>query len=102
MAISAQAFGWEIDEQKAISAGCGLCQTAIDTLEKAVDSARPWLCGEQFTAADVVVASYVGFYTMMKMMEPRPVFEEYVKRAEARSAAIRANEKDDALLKVEA
>lgn len=99
MATTTKAFGWEIDEQKAVSAGCGQYQTAIDTLEQAVSNARPWLCGEQFTAADVVVASYVGFYTMMKMLEPRPVFEEYVKRAEARPAAIRAKEKDDALVK---
>jgi glutathione S-transferase len=100
MAITTKAFGWEIDEEKATSAGCGLYQTAIDTLEQAVSKARPWLCGEQFTAADVVVASNLGLYMMMKMMEPRPVFEEYVKRAEARPAAVRANEKDDALVKV--
>lgn len=100
MAITTKAFGWEIDDEKAVAAGCGLYQTAIDTLEQAVRNARPWLCGEQFTATDVVVASYLGFYTMMKMMEPRPVFEEYVKRAEARPAAVRANEKDDALVKL--
>ncbi len=100
MAVTTKALGWEIDEEKATSAGCGLYQTAIDTLEQAVSKARPWLCGEQFTAADVVVASNLGFYMMLKMMEPRPVFEEYVKRAEARPAAVRANEKDDALVKM--
>ena len=100
MALTVNAFGWEIDEQKATSAGCGLHQTAIDTLEQAVSKAGPWLCGEQFTAADIVVASSLGFYMMFNMMEPTPIFEEYVKRAQARSAAIRANEKDDALLNV--
>ena len=100
MAITTKAFGWEIDEKKAVAAGCGLYQTAIDTLEQAVSNARPWLCGEQFTAADLVVASYLGFYMMMKMLEPRPAFEEYVKRADARPAALRANEKDDALMEV--
>lgn len=100
MAVTTKAFGWEIDKEKAVAAGCGLYQTAIDTLEQAVSNANPWLCGEQFTAADVVVASYIGFYTMMNMMESRPVFEEYVRRAQARPAAVLANEKDDALVKV--
>lgn len=100
MAVTTKAFGWEIDAEKAIAAGCGLYQTAIDTLEQAVSNARPWLCGEQFTAADVLVASYLGFYMMMNMLEPTPTFEEYVKRAEARPAAIRANAKDDALIEV--
>ncbi len=98
MATTAKAFGWDIDDQKAVSVGCGHHQTTVDTLEKAVAGASPWLCGDRFTAADLVVASYVGFYMMMKMLEPRPVFEQYVKRAEARPAAIRANEKDDALV----
>lgn len=97
MAITSRAFGWEIDDQKAMSASCGHYQTAIDTIEQAVSRGRPWLCGERFTAADLLVSSYLGFYMMMKMLDPSPAFEEYVKRAEARPAAKRANEKDDAL-----
>ncbi|OYZ75146.1 MAG: glutathione S-transferase, partial [Rhizobiales bacterium 24-66-13] len=52
----------------------------------------PYLLGEQFTAADVMVGSNVWYgLTLLKVIEPRPVFTAYVARCEARPAFQRAN-----------
>jgi len=96
MATSAVAFGWRIDEENAVAVGCGFVADTINALEKALEKG-PYVCGEQFTATDVVLASYIGWEIMQKHLEPRPVFTEYVKRCEARPAHIRATELDDAL-----
>jgi glutathione S-transferase len=98
MVINSRAYGWDIDDEKATGIGCGHCETAINTLEQAVKGASPYLCGDRFTAVDLLLSSYLGFFTMMKLLEPRPAFAEYVQRMEARPAAKRANEKDDALM----
>ncbi len=98
MAMSAKAFEWKIDKETAKAIGCGMIEDTIDTLEQAV-SKGPYICGDQFTAADVVVSSYIGWEIMQKVLEPRPAFTAYVKRTEDRPAAKRANELDDALVK---
>ena len=58
----------------------------------------PYLCGEQFTAADVYVGAQIGWGMMFGTIEKRPVFEEYFGRLQARPAAIRANQLDDAAM----
>ena len=57
----------------------------------------PYICGEQFTAADVYVGSQIGWGMMFGSIDKRPVFEDYVGRIRSRPAAIRANEIDEAL-----
>lgn len=97
MSTSAKAYGWRIDENNAPAVGCGRIGDAADVLESVLQKG-PYICGEQFTAADIVVSSYVGWEMMQKNLEPRPAFEAYVARTEARPAAKRANQLDDALL----
>lgn len=98
MATSAKAYNWRIDADNAQSVGSGLYQHTVDTLESAL-SKGPYLCGEQFTAADIYVGSHIIWGMMFKTLEQRPAFVSYAKRLEARDAAIRANALDDALLK---
>lgn len=98
MATSAKAFGWKIDAENVQSVGCGYYDDTINTLEKALSNG-PYVCGEQFTAADVLLGSFIGWEIMQKNIDPRPVFTDYVARLEARAAAKRANELDDALVK---
>src|SRR6185295_1396759 len=55
----------------------------IDTLAGVIAKAiapGPWLMGEQFTAADVVIGSAVRWGTLFKLMPERPGFAEYIAR----------------------
>ena len=58
----------------------------------------PYICGDQFTAADVYVGSQIGWGMMFGSLEKRPIFEEYFGRLQARPAAVRAAQLDDALI----
>ena len=97
MATSALAHGWKIDSSNAQSVGCGHVEDSINTLEKVLGR-TPYICGDTFTAADVLVSSYLWWETMQKNIPPNKVFQEYIQRTESRPAAKRANELDDALL----
>ena len=57
----------------------------------------PWLMGEQFTAADVVIGSGLRYGMMFKMIPERKEFTDYVARFAARTAAQRAEQKDKEL-----
>lgn len=97
MATSARAYGWKIDSSNAQAVSCGLVDDSINTLEKVL-AQTPYVCGDQFTAADVLVSSYLWWEMSQKNVPSNEVFQEYVKRTESRPAAKRANELDDALL----
>ena len=97
MATSALAHGWKIDSSNAQSVGCGHVENSINTLEKVLGR-TPYICGDTFSAADVLVSSYLWWETMQKNIPPNKVFQEYIQRTESRPAAKRANELDDALL----
>jgi glutathione S-transferase len=57
----------------------------------------PYLVGEQFTAADVVIGSGLRWGMMFKLMPERPEFTAYVARLAQRPALQRADEKDKEL-----
>lgn len=97
MATSARAFGWKIDASNAAAAGCGQIEDTVNTIELALKNG-PYICGDTFTTVDLLAASYIGWEMQQKILEPRPVFEEYVGRLQNRPAAARANELDDALI----
>jgi glutathione S-transferase len=73
--------------------GYGDFDTAMNVVAQAVEKG-PWLMGEQFTAADVVIGSQIRFGTMFKMIPERPEFSAYAARIAARPAAQRAQAKD--------
>lgn len=97
MATSANAYDWRIDDTNVEAIGCGRLQDVIQTLEQAL-SAGPYLCGQQFTAADVLVSSYLWWEMMQQNLPPNEVFQAYTHRMESRPAAQRANQLDDALV----
>ncbi len=70
--------------------------TVLDVLAKAV-TPGPYLMGEQFTAADVVIGSGLRYGMMFKMIPERKEFQDYVARFAARPAAQRASAKDQQL-----
>jgi glutathione S-transferase len=73
----------------------GIDQLA-DIVAKAV-AKGPYLMGEQFTAADVVIGSAVRWGTMFKLLPERPEFGPYVARLAQRPALQRADAKDNEL-----
>jgi glutathione S-transferase len=83
-------------EQRAF-VGYGCLEETIDNLERALQPG-PYICGEQFTAADVYVGSQLAFGMQFNSIEKRPSFEAYVGRLTNRPAAIRAREIDDAIV----
>jgi glutathione S-transferase len=96
MATSALAYGWKIDSSNVQAVGCGRVEDSVNTLEKVL-AQSPYICGDHFTAADVLVSSYLWWETMQKNIPQNEVFQDYIKRTENRPAAQRANELDDAL-----
>lgn len=80
--------------------GFGDFETVMNVLTQATAAANPYVMGEQFTAADVVVGSGLRWGMMFKLIPERPEFVAYVSRLNARPALQRATEMD-AKLQVE-
>ncbi len=76
--------------------GYGDFDTCINVVAKAIEKG-PWLMGQQFTAADVVIGSNIRWGTMFKMLPERKEFADYTARIAARPAAQRAQAKDKEL-----
>jgi glutathione S-transferase len=76
--------------------GYGDFDTTMNVVAKAVEKG-PWIMGDQFTAADVVIGSNIRFGMMFKMVPERQTFLDYVARIAARPAAQRAEAKDKTL-----
>ena len=76
--------------------GYGDFDTCMNVVAKAVKQG-PWLMGEQFTAADVVIGSTIRWGTLFKLIPERPEFAAYSARIAARPAAQRAQAKDKEL-----
>lgn len=98
MAITTKSFGWQVPEGKNGLAGFGSYDDTLNVLEKAL-APRPYICGEQFTAADVYVGSQLGWGMMFGTIEKRPSFEAYVGRLRERPAAQQASRINDDYLK---
>ena len=96
-AVTAKSLGLLAPADKRSMAGYGSFEDTIDALESAVRDG-PYICGDQFTAADVYVGSQIGWGMMFGTMDKRPAFEEYFARISSRPAAVRAAELDDALM----
>jgi glutathione S-transferase len=89
-AATAKSLGWQVPPGKSSFVGFGCYEDTINAVEKALANG-PYVCGEQFTAADVYVGSSLGWGMMSGSIEKRPVFESYVGRLFSRPASQRAN-----------
>jgi glutathione S-transferase len=78
--------------------GYGNYDDAVNTLEKAV-LPGPFILGDMFSAADVYTGSAIGWGLMMKALEPRPAFTNYLGRLNARPAYQRVTAQNEALMK---
>jgi glutathione S-transferase len=84
------------EEARRAMLGYGDFDTTMNVVAKAVEKG-PWLMGEQFTAADVVIGSNIRWGTIFKLIPERPEFSAYAARIAARPAAQRAEAKDKQL-----
>ena len=76
--------------------GYGDFDTTLDVVARAVERG-PYLLGERFTAADVVIGSGLRWGMMTKAVPERPEIVAYVSRLQERPAAQRAVQKDTEL-----
>ena len=81
------------EEARRAMLGYGDFDTTMNVLAKAVEKG-PWLMGEQFTAADVVIGANIRWDTIFKLIPERKEFVAYSERIAARPAAQRAQAKD--------
>jgi glutathione S-transferase len=95
-AITDRAFPRKEEPQRG-TLGYGDFDTVMDVVAKAA-AKGPYLMGEQFTAADVVVGSTLRWGMMFNLLPKRQEFVDYVARLEQRPALQRATAADRALM----
>ena len=96
-AITNKALGFVVPDGRERMAGYGTLDDVLNALEQAV-SGEAWICGDQFTAADVYVGSQIDWGLAFGTMAPRPAFEAYAARLRTRPAYQRQKDIDNALI----
>ena len=84
------------EEARRAMLGYGDFQTTMDVIAKAVEKG-PWILGDQFTAADVVIGANLRWGMLFKLIPERPEFSAYVGRLAQRPALARAEARDKEL-----
>jgi glutathione S-transferase len=96
-AITNKALGFTVPPEKAMMAGYGSFDAAMDGLEAAVADKR-FIAGARFSAADVYVGSQIGWGLAFGSIDKRPAFETYWAGICERPAYLRGKAIDDALM----
>jgi glutathione S-transferase len=84
------------EEARRSTLGYGDFDTVMDVVAKAV-APGPYILGEQFTAADVVIGSTLRWGMIFKLIPERPEFTAYSARLAERPALQRSEAKDKEL-----
>ena len=84
------------EEARRAALGYGDFDTVMSVAAKAV-AQGPYIMGERFTAADVVIGSALRFGMMFKLLPERPEFTAYVGRLAVRPALQRVDAQDKEL-----
>jgi glutathione S-transferase len=90
--VAARFQGWDKDSSRPTGFGTfeDMENYMASTLEK-----RPYIVGDSFTAADVLVGGAVEFFSQAGVLGKRKIFEDYVQRLSKRPARERALAKDN-------
>ena len=83
-ANSDRALKVEISDDQKMYIGYGNFQDAYTALIQGLEQAQPYLCGEQFTAADVFVGSMLFWQLKMAQIESHPAIEKYLDAVKSR------------------
>jgi glutathione S-transferase len=93
-AVTAKALGLLAPAERRGTIGYGTFEDVVDAMETAL-SDGPYICGDQFTAADVYVGSQLWWgVSMFKILPERPAFAAYISRLEERPNWQRARQID--------
>lgn len=95
-AVTATALGVVVPPEKRRMPGWGSLADVLDAIDGQLSTAT-YLLGEHVSAADIYIGAQLGYGMMFGIIEKRPSFVTYVARLNARPAAIRARDLDDAL-----
>lgn len=68
------------------SASWGDVDLVVDVLEQRVSKANPYLFGDWFTAADILIGGSLGWATQFGMFAMKPGFESYLETIRSRPA----------------
>ncbi|MEX6229982.1 glutathione S-transferase family protein [Providencia hangzhouensis] len=71
-------LGIRLDEEQQKSSGFGSVERTMACLEIGLNNAKPFICGEQFTAVDVYVGAFVMFLVKYQIMETTPAMKKYL------------------------
>lgn len=71
-------LGIKLDEEQQKSSGFGSVERTMACLEIGLNNAKPFICGEQFTAVDVYVGAFVMFLVKYQIMEATPAMKKYL------------------------
>jgi glutathione S-transferase len=96
-AVGVKSMGWEVPAEGERMLGFGNVDHVFDAIEKGL-TGREYIVGDSFTAADLYLASHLGWGMQFGTIEKRDVFEDYVQRMDSRPASVRAVEIDDGLI----
>ena len=96
-AVTARSLGFEVPAERKAMAGWGSLEDVVAAIETAI-AGRDYLTGDSFTAADLYFGSHLGWGISFGTLPKSPAMEAYVARIQARPAAVRAAEIDDALI----
>lgn len=96
-ATSAEFLGWETPKRTRIGSpgkgfiGYGSLDLVLNAIENQLKQ-NAYICGNQFTAADIYLASHLAFgINFTKSYQTRPVFEAYFQKTDQRPAKQRVN-----------
>lgn len=84
--------GWDKDGQP--PTGFGSMDDLVSYMKTTLQK-HPYIAGDRFTAADVLVGAAVDFYDGMGILPKDKVFADYAKRLSERPAKARAEAKDN-------
>jgi glutathione S-transferase len=96
-AFTNRSMGFEAPPEKAAMLGYGTFETTIGTIEQAL-TGKDYIVDGRFSAADVYVASQLGFMIMFGLLDERVAFTDYLARVTDRPAYRRAKQIDADLI----
>lgn len=96
-AITNRSLGFEVNEKQQRTAGYGNYDLTMSVLDQLLED-RLYVCGDDFTAADVYLGSQLDFGIMFNTVTETANFNAYVKRLRSRPAYIQAKKIDADLI----
>ncbi|WP_336952222.1 glutathione S-transferase family protein [Acinetobacter sp. AS167] len=83
-ATTDRALKVEVTDEQKMHIGYGNFQDSYKALIQGLEQAQPYLCGEQFTVADVFVGSMLFWQLKMAEIESHPAIEKYLNSIKSR------------------